>query len=45
MTGPATFRAAEPPREGVVEFTDEGQISRENVWVDLAAILQQLLPN
>jgi hypothetical protein len=29
----------------VVEFTDEGQISRENVWVDLAAILQQLLPN
>lgn len=23
MTGPATFRPAEPPREGVVEFTDE----------------------
>ena len=22
MTGPATFRPAEPPREGVVEFTD-----------------------
>ena len=23
VTGPATFRPAEPPREGVVEFTDE----------------------
>ena len=23
VTGPATFRAADPPREGVVEFTDE----------------------
>jgi hypothetical protein len=26
----------------VVEFADEGQISREQVWLDLAAILQQL---
>lgn len=26
----------------VVEFSPEGQIQRENVWVDLAAILQQL---
>jgi hypothetical protein len=26
----------------VVEFTDAGEIARENVWVDLAAILQQL---
>lgn len=26
----------------VVEFTDAGQIQRENVWIDLAAILQQL---
>lgn len=26
----------------VVEFSDEGQIARENVWVDLAAIMQQL---
>lgn len=26
----------------VVEFTDEGQIGRENVWVDLASILRQL---
>lgn len=26
----------------VVEFSEEGQISRENVWIDLAAILQQL---
>ena len=23
VTGPATFRAADPPREGVVEFSDE----------------------
>lgn len=28
----------------VVEFTDSGEIRRENVWVDLAAILQQLPP-
>jgi hypothetical protein len=26
----------------VVEFTEAGRIRRENVWVDLAAILQQL---
>lgn len=26
----------------VVEYTDEGLIQRENVWVDLAAIIQQL---
>ncbi len=26
----------------IVVFTDEGQIQRENVWVDLAAIMQQL---
>lgn len=26
----------------VVEFASDGQISRENVWLDLAAILQQL---
>jgi hypothetical protein len=26
----------------VVEFTDGGDIARENVWLDLAAILQQL---
>ena len=26
----------------VVEFTEEGQIQRENVWVDLAAMIQQL---
>ena len=26
----------------VLEFTDRGDISRENVWIDLAAIQQQL---
>ena len=26
----------------VLEFTENGQIRRENVWVDLAAIIQQL---
>jgi hypothetical protein len=26
----------------VVEFADNGDIKRENVWIDLAAILQQL---
>lgn len=26
----------------VVEFAESGNISRENVWVDLAAIIQQL---
>ena len=26
----------------VLEFTDAGEISRENVWIDLASILQQL---
>jgi predicted ester cyclase len=28
----------------IVEFADNGDIKRENVWVDLAAILQQLPP-
>lgn len=28
----------------VVEFAKDGRISRENVWVDLAAIIQQLPP-
>jgi uncharacterized protein len=28
----------------VVEFTGEGQIQREQVWVDMAAIAQQLSP-
>ena len=26
----------------VVEFSNEGEIKRENVWIDLAAIMQQL---
>lgn len=26
----------------IVEFSDDGQIARENVWLDMAAILQQL---
>jgi hypothetical protein len=26
----------------VVEFADDGEIRRENVWIDLASILQQL---
>ena len=26
----------------IVEFAESGQIQRENVWVDLAAIMQQL---
>lgn len=26
----------------VIEFADDGQIKRENVWLDMAAILQQL---
>ncbi len=26
----------------VIEFTDHGDIRRENVWLDLAAIIQQL---
>jgi hypothetical protein len=26
----------------VIEFADNGDICRENVWVDLGAILQQL---
>jgi ketosteroid isomerase-like protein len=29
----------------VVEFTDGGDIKRENVWVDLAAMIQQLPQN
>ena len=28
----------------VIEFTEQGDISRENVWIDLAAIQQQLAP-
>ena len=28
----------------VLEFTEDGQIKKENVWVDMAAILQQLSP-
>jgi hypothetical protein len=28
----------------IVEFADNGEIKRENVWVDLAAIQQQLPP-
>jgi hypothetical protein len=34
---PLTFRLLH-----VVEFTEAGQIQREQVWIDLAAILQQL---
>ena len=26
----------------VVEFSDTGEIARENVWIDMAAVLQQL---
>ncbi len=29
----------------VIEFTDEGQIQREQVWLDMAAILNQLPQN
>jgi predicted ester cyclase len=28
----------------VVEFADDGKIQRENVWVDLAAMIRQLPP-
>lgn len=28
----------------VIEFSDKGEIARENVWVDLAAIQRQLPP-
>ena len=28
----------------IIEFADNGDIKRENVWVDLAAIQQQLPP-
>jgi hypothetical protein len=28
----------------VIEFSDSGDIARENVWLDLAAIQQQLAP-
>jgi hypothetical protein len=28
----------------VIEFADSGAIKRENVWLDLAAIIQQLSP-
>lgn len=28
----------------VIEFADNGDIARENVWIDLAAIQQQLAP-
>ena len=26
----------------IIEFTDAGDIQRENVWIDLAAIMRQL---
>ena len=29
----------------IIEFTSRGDIERENVWIDLAAILQQLPQN
>ncbi|KQW47492.1 helicase [Nocardioides sp. Root1257] len=38
LTGPATFRAGEPPREGVVEFTDE----RRTVALPIRAALPVL---
>ena len=38
VTGPATFRAGEPPREGVVEFTDE----RRTVTLPIRAALPVL---
>ena len=38
VTGPATFRAGEPPREGVVEFTDE----RRTVALPMRAALPVL---
>jgi len=38
VTGPATFRAAEPPRDGVVEFTDE----RRTVSLPIRAALPVL---
>ena len=38
VTGPATFRAAEPPREGVVEFTDD----RRTVALPIRAALPVL---
>lgn len=28
----------------IIEFSESGSISRENVWVDLAAVIQQLPP-
>jgi hypothetical protein len=34
---PLTFRILH-----VVEFTDDGQMQREQVWLDMAAVLQQL---
>ncbi len=34
---PLTFRLLH-----VIEFTEAGEIGRENVWVDLAAIIRQL---
>ncbi|GAA1779760.1 DEAD/DEAH box helicase [Nocardioides hankookensis] len=38
LTGPATFRAGEPPREGVVEFTDD----RRTVALPIRAALPVL---
>ncbi len=35
-------RPLQCPLLHVIEFTEDGQIQRENVWVDLAAIIQQL---
>lgn len=29
----------------VIEFADEGDIKRENVWIDLASIMRQLPPD
>lgn len=37
---PLTFRILH-----VMEFTDAGQIQREQVWIDMAAIIQQLPQN
>ncbi|WP_084080838.1 ester cyclase [Edaphobacter aggregans] len=28
----------------IVEFTNDGTIQRENVWIDMAALMQQLPP-
>jgi hypothetical protein len=28
----------------IIEFTNDGTIQRENVWIDMAALMQQLPP-